>query len=155
MAVVDIDIEAAPEQVFEVLSVPASYEDWVVGSSEIRDAEGGWPSEGATFHHTQGIPRVGLKDTTSVLESDPPNYLCLCVRARPVVIAKVELRLTPAGAGTHVEMTEAPVGGWLAPIHNPLFDLGLKIRNAESLRRLKRLAERTAVDGQVPVTAGV
>jgi len=38
-------------------------------------------------------------------------------------------------------MIETPVGGIAGPIHNPLFDAGLKLRNTESLRRLKRLAE--------------
>lgn len=154
MAVVSTHVDAPPERVFEVLSVPASYEDWVVGSSEIRDVEGGWPSRGATFHHTQGIPKVGVKDTSTVLEVDPPGYLCLCVRTRPFVVAKVELRMAAEDGGTRIEMTETPVGGWLAPIHNPLFDLALKARNTESLRRLKRLAERTAAEDQVPVTTG-
>lgn len=155
MATVSIDVDAPPERVFEVLSVPENYEDWVVGASEIRDAEGNWPTQGATFHHTQGIPHLGLKDTTTVLESEPPSYLRLCVRARPVVVARVDLHLTPAGAGTRVKMVEVPVGGWLAKVHNPLFDLAFKLRNAESLRRLKNLAERaSAADTVATSSAG-
>ncbi len=141
MATVEIQVDASPEQVFGVLSMPERYEDWVVGSSDIRDVEGGWPRTGATFHHTQIVPKVGIKDTTTVLESEPPRYLCLCVRARPVVIAKVELHMQATAGGTRVEMVETPVGGFVGKLHNPLFDLGLKLRNAESLRRLKRIAE--------------
>lgn len=96
---------------------------------------------GSTFHHTQFVPKLGLKDTTSVLECEPPDRILLCVRARPLVVAEVGLRLRGNGTGTSVTMTETPVGGIAGPIHNPLFDLGLRIRNAESLRRLKRLAE--------------
>ncbi|MDQ3760103.1 MAG: SRPBCC family protein [Actinomycetota bacterium] len=138
-------VECTPEQVFAVLADPYSYEQWVVGSSETRDADGIWPQVGSTFHHTQFVPKLGLKDTTSVLECEPPDRILLCVRARPLVVAEVELRLRGNGIGTSVAMTERPVGGIVGPIHNPLFDIGLRIRNAESLRRLKRLAEsRTA-----------
>ena len=124
-----------------MLADPFSYEDWVVGASDIRDVKGAWPEEGATFHHTQFVPKVGLKDTTSVLESEPPRRLLLCVRARPVVVAEVELRLERSGAATGVTMIETPVGGIQGAIHNPVFDAGLRLRNAETLRRLKRLAE--------------
>jgi uncharacterized protein YndB with AHSA1/START domain len=141
MSVNEIHIEASPDRVFEVLADPESYEHWVVGSSDIRDVEGAWPSEGSTFHHTQFVPRVGLKDTTSVLEERRPDYLCLCVRARPVVIGKVEMRLKAQNGGTRAEMVETPIGGLVGKLHNPVFDAGLKLRNAESLRRLKKLAE--------------
>ena len=121
----------------------------MVGSSDIRDVEGNWPDVGATFHHTQFVPRVGLKDTTTVLESEPPRRLKLCVRARPLVVGEVEFSLRPSDGGTRVKMTEVPVGGIQAPIHNPVFDAGLRLRNAESLRRLKRLAESRRVDPDV------
>ena len=137
----ETQIEASPEAVWTVLADPFSYEHWVVGSADIRDVEGDWPDVGATFHHTQGLPKLGLKDTTTVLESDPKRRLKLCVRARPMVIAEVELNVSAAGQGTRVAMIEVPVGGVVGKLHNPAFEMGLRLRNAESLRRLKRLAE--------------
>ena len=113
----------------------------MVGSADIRDVEGDWPQVGATFHHTQGFPKVGLKDTTTVLESDPKRRLKLCVRARPMVIAEVELHVSAAGEATRVVMIEMPVGGVVGKLHNPAFEVALRLRNAESLRRLKGLAE--------------
>jgi uncharacterized protein YndB with AHSA1/START domain len=143
MAENKITTHASPETVFSVLSDPAAYEDWVVGSSDIRDADETWPAEDATFHHTQFIPRVGLKDTTTVLECTPPTRLVLCVRARPLVIAKVELKMreTTIG-GTEITMIESPVGGIAGKLDNPLIHMSLRARNAESLRRLKNLAEQ-------------
>ena len=135
------EIARTREQVFAFLSDPYRYEDWVVGSSEIRDVQGEWPDVGATFHHTQGVPKLGLKDTTTVLACEPPRRLLLCVRARPAVIAEVELTLRPNGSGTLVSMVEQPVGGLVGKLQNPLFDAGLRLRNAESLRRLKRELE--------------
>jgi uncharacterized protein YndB with AHSA1/START domain len=140
MSVTKRHIDASPESVFAVLSDPASYADWVVGAAETRYVEGDWPEVGATFGHTQGVPKVGIKDTTTVLVSRPPRYLKLCVRVRPFVVGEVALELTPSGAGTDVTMVEHPVGGLLGPIHNPLFDLGFHLRNVEGLRRLDRLA---------------
>ena len=144
MAQNEISIDRTPQQVFDVLADPFSYEDWVVGASDIRDVEGVWPEVGATFHHTQFVPKVGLKDTSTVLESEPPRRLLLCVRARPAVVAEVEFTLRATGNGTQVTMVEQPVGGIAGPIHNPVFDAGLRLRNAETLRRLKRLAESRA-----------
>ena len=141
MARNETEIEASPEAVWTVLADPFSYEHWVVGSADIRDVEGDWPQVGATFHHTQGLPKFGLKDTTTVLEANPLRQLKLCVRARPMVIAEVELELAAAGEGTRVVMVEVPVGGVVGKLNNPAFEAGLRLRNAESLRRLKRLAE--------------
>jgi uncharacterized protein YndB with AHSA1/START domain len=144
MAVNEIDIAAPPEAVFDVLAEPDAYGHWVVGSSEIRDAEPDWPAPGSTFHHTQGAYGRGIEDTTSVIASNRPRGIVLEVRTRPLLVAKVELRLRPRGERTHVTMIEYPVGGIVAPVYNPLLDLVVRVRNAESLRRLRRLAEERA-----------
>lgn len=142
MAINRITTEASPETVFAILADPSCYAEWVVGSSELRRADENWPHEGATFHHTQFLPRVGLKDTTSVLECEPPHRIRLCVRARPLVIAEVELRLRASReGGAEIEMMEEPVGAFVGKFDNPLFQWSLKLRNTESLRRLKKLAE--------------
>lgn len=145
MAENKITTHASPETVFSVLSDPSAYEDWVVGASDIRDADETWPAEGATFHHTQFVPRVGLRDTTTVLECTPPKRLVLCVRARPLVIAEVELEMHQTVSGsTEITMIETPVGGLGGKLDNPLIHKSLRARNAESLRRLKNLAEQRA-----------
>lgn len=144
MAENETHINSSPEEVFDVLADPHSYEHWVVGASDIRDVEGIWPEPGSTFHHTQFVPKVGIKDTTTVLESQPPSRLKLCVRARPLVVGEVEFDLRARDGGTSVTMIEIPVGGIQGRIHNPVFDAGLRLRNAETLRRLKKLAESRA-----------
>lgn len=140
MSVTKRHMDRTPEQIFAVLSDPDSYAHWVVGAAETRQVDGPWPDEGSTFHHTQGLPKVGIKDTTSVLDADPPRRLKLCVRIRPFMVGTVEMLLEPNGSGTEVTMIETPVGGLLKPIHNPLFDAGLHVRNVEGLRRLENLA---------------
>jgi uncharacterized protein YndB with AHSA1/START domain len=141
MAVNRIITNASPEAVYSVLSDPHTYAHWVVGASEVRGVEGAWPEPGSTFHHTQFLPKVGLKDTTTALESRAPRYLRMEVRTRPFVVAHVELSLRSTEGGTEITMTETPVRGLVGRIHNPLFDVGLHIRNIEALRRLRNLAE--------------
>jgi uncharacterized protein YndB with AHSA1/START domain len=135
-------VDAAPEMVYDVLADPESYGYWVVGSSKIRHADANWPKPGTVFGHTQGVYGVGVKDSTEVVAAERPRTLILEARFRPFAINKVEMRLAPSGKGTKVVMIEYPTGGPAARLHNPLIDLVLKLRNVESLRRLRKLAEQ-------------
>lgn len=142
MARNEITVEASLRDTFAVLADPWSYGDWVVGAREIRDAEAAFPEPGSVFHHTQGAGPIGLKDSTSVIDAHPPGWLLLEVRVRPWLVAEVEFRLrSEDGAGTHVVMEERPIGGLLGRYPNPLLDVLVRVRNAETLRRLKRRAE--------------
>jgi uncharacterized protein YndB with AHSA1/START domain len=143
MAQTTARIAAAPDRVFAVLADAWTYERWVVGCKEIRDVDGGWPAPGATFHHSVGIGPVAIPDTTTVIESEPPRRIVLRARAWPAGVARVEIDLAEADAGaTEVVMQEEPVSGPSAVLHNPLQELLIGWRNAESLRRLRQLAER-------------
>jgi uncharacterized protein YndB with AHSA1/START domain len=134
-------INAPPERVFEVLSDPDSYGDWVVGSSNIRDADPGFPRLGTRFHHTQGVFGRGIKDSTRVLECLPGRRLVLRVCARPLAVGRVSLQLTPVDGGTEVRMDEIAVGGLISAVPRMLADPPTWLRNEVSLSRLKRLAE--------------
>jgi uncharacterized protein YndB with AHSA1/START domain len=142
VSVNETHVDAPPEAVFDVLADPYSYGHWVPGSSRTRHADASWPAPGAAFGHTQGFYGLGLKDTTEVVASERPRTLVLEARFRPFAINRVELRLSPSGAGTRVVMVEYPTGGPAAWLHNPLMDLAFKLRNVEALRRLRKLAEQ-------------
>lgn len=148
-------IDAPPDAVFDVLADAYSFAYWVVGASEIRGVEGNWPEPGSKFHHTQGFYGVGLKDSTSSLAATRPRQLVMEVRFRPLMVGKVELRLRPRGRGTHVTMIEYPISGPVKKIHNPLIDRAFWARNIESLRRLRKLAEKRAAarEGIAPARA--
>ena len=139
-------VDAPPDAVFDVLADARTYAHWVVGSSEVRGVEGDWPEPGSKFHHTQGAFGVGLKDSTASVAANRPRQLVMEARFRPLMIAKVELRLRPRGRGTHVTMVEYPIGGPVAKIRNPLIDRAIWARNIESLRRLRKLAEQRAAE---------
>lgn len=155
MARNEITVDASLQDTFAVLADPWSYGDWVVGAREIRDAEEAFPEPGSLFHHTQGVGPLGLKDSTSVIDARPPGWLLLEVRIRPFLVGEVEFRLrSEDGQGTHVVMEERPVGGLLGRYPNPVLDVLIRLRNTETLRRLKRRAEgRGAASGPARAAA--
>jgi len=134
-------IAAPPSRVYEVLSDPSCYGEWVVGSREIRSADADWPAVGTRFEHTSGPPLVGSKDETRVIDTLAPVMLELHAQARPYPGAHVTMYLQPDRDGTRVTMIEDPASPVLNVLIGPLGHGLIKLRNVESLRRLKAIAE--------------
>jgi uncharacterized protein YndB with AHSA1/START domain len=137
-------IAAAPDAVWEVLADPRSYAHWVVGSSQTRGVTGRWPATGSRFHHTQGIGPLGLRDTTEVIESRPPERLVLEVRNASSAGGAGRASLDRHGRGTWLTIRESPFAGLAGRFGGPLLEPLITFRNLESLRRLRRLAEQDA-----------
>jgi uncharacterized protein YndB with AHSA1/START domain len=134
--------DATPEAIWTYIGDARTYPRWVVGAAESRKVDANYPEPGSTLHHTQIVPKVGLKDTTSVVDATPPEELELEVRIRPLAVNGVRFILRPDGNGrTHVTMLEWPKYGLVARLLGPLFVPSLQVRNAETLRRLKNLSE--------------
>ena len=142
MARNETHITATRAAVFSVLSDPGNYADWVVGSRLIRDADADFPAVGSRFHHQVGIPPLVLNDHTEVLENEAPIRLVLRAKTRPLATARVELRLAEDGDGTRVVMIEGAGDRWSQIVLNRFTDPLVHVRNAESLRRLRRLCEQ-------------
>lgn len=141
MARNDIFISATPREVFELLSDPRAYPRWVTGAREVHAADPQWPATGAAFDHSSGPAQLAIRDHTSVSSMLAPVMLELRARARPLGTAKVILQLHPEGNGTRVTMIEAPASRVASVLIGPLGHGFIRIRNRESLRRLKALAE--------------
>lgn len=138
-------LKVPPERVFEVLTDPNNYADWVVGAHRIRGSDRSWPAVGSRLHHRVGVGPFKLNDHTEVKESQANERLVLHARARPLGTAVVTMLLKPEGPHTSVTMIEV-AGDKLSRIGiNPLTDWLLYIRNYESLRRLARIAESGVV----------
>lgn len=140
MSTNEITVDAPPQVVWEVLSDPPTYEYWVVGNKKIRRYDGEWPEPGAVFHHKVGFGPITIKDKTVALEADPPHRLVMQVRAWPFGTGIVTFELEPEGAGTRVRMYERAEAG-PAKLLGPVVDRLAWLRNAETLRRLRRVAE--------------
>lgn len=139
MSCTDRTVKASPEQIWAVLADPYTYGHWVVGTKDIRTADGTWPEQGSTLQHTSGLGPLNLKDNTKVIESDPPRRLVLEARGRPLGIARIEIGLEPQGSSTVVTMTEYAVRPASAKRLNPILNPFLHSRNVEALRRLEEL----------------
>jgi Polyketide cyclase / dehydrase and lipid transport len=134
--------DTTPDAIWRYVGDARTYPDWVVGAAESRKVDPEYPQPGATLHHTQGVPKVGLKDTSTVVDSDPPADLELEVRIRPFAVNGVRFILRGDGDGrTHVTMLEWPKSGVVARLMGPFFVPALMVRNAETLRRLRSLSE--------------
>jgi uncharacterized protein YndB with AHSA1/START domain len=146
-----IVIDASPTKVFEILTDVEAYPDWVVGAKAIRGRNRTWPRKGSRFFHKIGGPGVTIKDSTEVLEIDPPVRLKLEVRFRHLGVGVVDMHLSPLanGAKTLVTMSEEMIGGPLDHLPARLIDPVLQARNRVSLGRLGRLATER-VGGKEP-----
>ena len=141
MARNEVFISAPPRDVYDLLSNPATYGDWVVGSSEVRHADEDWPRPGSVFGHSVGLPPLVLRDHTEVLDAEPPVMLKIRAHARPLPSATITFHLQPEGTGTRLTMIETPSHRLLSLLAGPIGHGLLGARNRESLRRLKELAE--------------
>ena|SRR5215210_8490497 len=140
---VSLHFDTTRERTFEVLSEPGSYQHWVAGARSVEAADGTWPAPGSTFKHTQGMWPLVLSDTTRVVRSEPPRRLELEARVRPFLVNHVVLELEEEDGGTRVTIDERPVGGLLElPARLPPWPQLTQVRNLESLRRLRGLAQR-------------
>ncbi len=137
----------APEAVWAALADAGGYGYWVVGSKLIRDVDPHWPAAGSRFHHTVGVGPLQVDDHTVSLEAEPPRLLRMRAKARPLGTAIVTLTLEPEAGGTRVQMRENPAGLTALLGLNPLVQLLVHLRNAESLMRLEELALRHAAQG--------
>lgn len=149
MARNEIFIAIPPQAVFDLLSDPHTYGDWVVGTRRVRGSDRDWPEQGSAFDHSVGAPPLSIDDHTSVTGVLAPVMLELRANAGPLGAAKVTFHLQPEGNGTRVTMVEDPLEWWRAVALGPLGHFLVRARNAESLRRLKRLGEGGQA-GQVP-----
>jgi NAD(P)-dependent dehydrogenase (short-subunit alcohol dehydrogenase family)/uncharacterized protein YndB with AHSA1/START domain len=160
-----VHIDAAPEDVFAVLSNPYCYPEWVVGAAGVRDHDESFPAVGSRFHHKVGTWPLKVKDHTEVVEVDPPRRIVLRAKARPLGTALIEIDLQESAGGTELSMDERPDDRLTSLVAgNPIADTALRVRNAEALARLKRLVEgvpegepmrsRELADQRVLVTGG-
>lgn len=135
-------MEATPEQIWAVLAEAKSYEHWVVGAKDIRDADGTWPAVGSTLQHTSGLGPLNLKDNTKVIESDEPRRIVLEARGRPLGIARIQITIEPEGGQTKVTIVEEAIRPAAARAMNPALRPLIHSRNVETLRRLEELARK-------------
>jgi uncharacterized protein YndB with AHSA1/START domain len=138
-----VEIAAAPAEVFAVVADPRTYPDWVVGCDRIRAVDPDWPRPGSRFHHTVGAGPAKIDDSTTLVRIEPPTHITLEASAGAAGTAAVTFTVEPGEqpGRTRVTIEEAAVDGPASRLPDVVTDAGLQLRNAETLRRLRRLLE--------------
>jgi len=131
--------------VWRALSDGHVYSRWVVGTSQIRDVDDGWPAPGTALHYSIGRGPLRHDGHTEVHAVDEGKRLELEAHAWPLGSVHIEIRIEDDGdataGGCVVTIVEHPARGAAARWHNPVGDALLKLRNVEALRRLERIAK--------------
>jgi uncharacterized protein YndB with AHSA1/START domain len=135
-------VEAPPSAVWEVLEDPYAYPRWVVGSKRTVSADRTWPQPGSAFRVKVGAGPVSYEDRTESKEIEAGRRIVLNAGGGGWAGARVEILLQPSGEGTHVTLLEDPTGPAKPLRALPPLQLAIKLRNVESLRRLKAIVER-------------
>ncbi|MGW3097072.1 SRPBCC family protein [Streptomyces sp. NPDC001102] len=151
-------IKVAPEVVWDLLSDPGRYADWVVGTSDSRPVRGTWPQTGAAIRYQINLGPVVLSNETTVRFCDPVSRIELEAHAGILGTARIAIELRPWGEYCLVIVDEHPLQGAGGKWHNFAFEALIHLRHRTMLARLARLCEDRTGDerpapGQAPVTA--
>ncbi|MGW1229181.1 SRPBCC family protein [Streptomyces sp. NPDC001515] len=134
-------IRKSPAEVWEVLSDPERYGEWVVGAAEARVDAGQWPELGATLRYAIRIGPFTLRNRTVVRRSEPTTVLELEADSGPLGTARIAMELRPWGENTLIIFDEHPLRGAGGALHNGLLDAAQQVRHRVMLGRLARLCE--------------
>lgn len=145
MATNTVEVLAPPEVVYETLMDPYAYPEWVVGTRGVRKADPSWPDVGSSFHHTV---LVAGRDRSEMLHREENRRVILKVFARPLAVGIVELVLEPVGSGTRVTIFETPAPETKLRLVRRLLDPAIWLRNAEGMRRFRKVVEKRAVSAR-------
>ena len=135
--------DLTPTQVFDALRDGSTYGDWVVGTRKTGEVDPTWPAPGTAIHYVIGYGPLRKDGVTTSKGYDPDSRLALEAHAWPAGTAGIVITAQARGADTEVAIEEAPLRGPAKVAHNPVFDLLIKLRTVETLRRLEAVARRT------------
>ncbi len=116
----EIQIDATPEVVYEVISTPEHLREWWPDEAELEPVAGG---TGRITFGDSSSPDA-MSETLTVVEADPPrrfSFRWVADEGEPATSSKsllVTFDLVPAGAGTLLRFTETGFRekGWEAAV---------------------------------------
>lgn len=134
-------LDCPPERVFAVLADAWLFPTWVVGASRMRSVDDRWPHVGSKLHHSFGVWPMLIDDETTAQHWDPPHRFVIQPKGWPIGEARVAIDVEPHARGCTVHLREQAVKGPGTFVPVWMLDLGLHLRNIETLHRLAYLAE--------------
>ncbi|MFD7288785.1 SRPBCC family protein [Streptomyces sp. NPDC059863] len=131
-------IAREPVAVWRVLSDPARYADWVVGTARSFPGEGSWPEVGSSLTYTVRLGTKEFRGRTVVRRHEPPQWLELEAHSGPLGTARIAFDIRSWGDETLVIVDEHPLRGFAGTAHNLVLDAFLQIRHRGMLHRLAK-----------------
>jgi carbon monoxide dehydrogenase subunit G len=141
VAIRHVLIERPPTDVWAVLADGDRYAEWVVGTQQIRSADGDWPEVGSAIHFDFGIGPFTISDRVVVRVHEPPRRLELEAHAGVFGTARIAIEVMAWGADTLVIVDEHPLRGIGGALHSVPNDVLIHLRNRRMLRNLARIVE--------------
>ena len=139
-----IDIDAAPQDVYDVMLDAGRLHEWVTIHRKVNHVDSGEPHEGFAMDQTLCLRHANFKVHWTLTEADRPHRATWEGRGPAGSYARTSYRLTPKGDGTHFEYEnefKAP-GGLLGAAASRVMVGGVPEREARrSLEALKALLE--------------
>jgi uncharacterized protein YndB with AHSA1/START domain len=140
-----IDIDAPPEEVYDVMLDPARLHEWVSIHRRVNDADDGRPRRGFEMNQTLHLRGANFRVNWTLTEADRPERATWEGRGPAHSYARTSYRLSPNAKGTHFEYENeftAP-GGFIGKAASRALMGGVPQREANrSLAALKKLIER-------------
>jgi uncharacterized protein YndB with AHSA1/START domain len=141
-----IDIDAPPEEVYDVMLDPSRLHEWVSIHRRVNSSDDGTPKKGYEMNQTLCLRGANFKVNWTLTEADKPERATWEGRGPAHSYARTSYRLSPRdGGGTHFEYENeftAP-GGFIGKAASRVLVGGVPQREANrSLSALKKLIER-------------
>jgi uncharacterized protein YndB with AHSA1/START domain len=141
-----IDIDAAPEQVYDVMLDPERLHEWVTIHRKVNHVDGGKPREGYEMDQTLCLRHANFKVHWTLTEADRPHRATWEGKGPAGSYARTSYVLKERDGGTQFEYENeftAP-GGMLGAAASRVLVGGVPEREANrSLSRLKSLLEES------------
>ncbi|WP_326610735.1 SRPBCC family protein [Streptomyces scopuliridis] len=134
-------IAREPAAVWRVLSDPARYADWVVGTARSFPGAGRWPEVGSSLTYTVRLGSKELRGHTVVRRHEPPQWLEVEAHSGRLGTARIAFDIRSWGDETLVIVDEHPLRGFAGTAHNLVMDAFLQIRHRGMLARLANVVE--------------
>ena len=140
-----IQIDAAPERVYDTMLDPGRLDEWVTIHRRVNRADGGEPHEGYEMEQTLSVRGANFRVRWTLTEADRPDHATWEGRGPAHSYARTSYRLTARDGGTQFDYEnefKAP-GGFVGAAASRALMGGVPQREAtRSLQRLKALIER-------------
>ena len=139
-----IDIDAYPEDIWEVLTDPARFPEWIKGMQQVEMLTTGEYGVGTRYRATAGTGERTVQWEVEITAVEPPTRIEFAYTGDVEGRGGWQIEVLPDDEGCRVTSWDefAPPGGWLIKLLSKLWlDNANRAARWESLQQLKERIE--------------